>query len=84
MVGVLAAEAQDEAVHAGAKPGVVGGAHTARNLVRQRDELVARHLKKQRRKRPRKTSSTGWAGDGLMMLLSPRFSRYEGVGWAVG
>lgn len=44
VVGVLEAEAHDEAVDAGAEPWVVRGAHPARDLIRQGDKLVARHL----------------------------------------
>jgi len=55
-VGVLEAEAEDEPVDARAEPRVVRGAHPARYLIRQGDELVARHLeraKEGRRERER-------------------------------
>ena len=45
---MLEAEAKDEPVHARAEPRVVRGAHPARDLIRQGDELVARHLERGR------------------------------------
>lgn len=46
MVRVFAAQAQDEAVYTGPKPRVVSRADTAGYLVRERDELVARYLRR--------------------------------------